>query len=631
MDRRTILLGSLGLALPYNTGAMQARGKSVALLIGVEEYENPDISRLRYAVKDVTAVGALLEKRLGYASVRVMTSDTRDVRLKPTNINIIKALDAVAAEVSINDTFLLYFSGHGFSKQGQSFLGSVNVDPDSIETLRLSSVPVADLQTKLKKVRAKQVIVIMDACRNDPEAGKGDGDNKLTGDLAKSLGLVARSASESGGGSAMLFACSEGERAFEEPGFEHSVFTHYLLEGLSGKGGTLGVEDVVSYTAGEVAKWAKERGKKQTPDHIRFGTGKLAFGSVAVAPKPVEPKVELAATSIRLELVGVPAGAKVKVDDVALNGTIYTDEIADKTKEVEVSNSANGFRPYVGKVTLTRGSASSLRVTMEPKVIEPVLPVKPKPANRLTDYPALRAYVESLRPIPAGTFQMGSTTGEADEKPRHSVRLSAFRMGAMPVTVAVWKEYCTSTGKTLPRAPRWGLLDDHPVVNVSWHDIMGSDGNGGFCAWASDVAGFRLTLPTESQWEYAACGGDTGHEYPWGNVFDRSKLWCSVNDNGDANMTAPVDRLTRIFRNAYGLTDIVGNVWQWCTDVYGAYSSGNEIELMGPSLTSGNKRSCRGAAWVYRDPEFFRCAVRFKKTPLSGDYFTGFRLSAGAG
>jgi hypothetical protein len=62
----------------------------------------------------------------------------------------------------------------------------------------------------------------------------------------------------------------------------------------------------------------------------------------------------------------------------------------------------------------------------------------PRRASRLTDYPALRAYVESLRPIPAGTFQMGSSSGESDEKPVHSVRLSAFRMGATPVTFAVW-------------------------------------------------------------------------------------------------------------------------------------------------------------------------------------------------
>lgn len=68
---------------------------------------------------------------------------------------------------------------------------------------------------------------------------------------------------------------------------------------------------------------------------------------------------------------------------------------------------------------------------------------------------------------PAGTFQMGSATGYVIEKPVHSVTLSSFRMGATPVTVATWKEYCAATTTALPTAPEWGFLDDHPVVNVS--------------------------------------------------------------------------------------------------------------------------------------------------------------------
>jgi formylglycine-generating enzyme required for sulfatase activity len=136
--------------------------------------------------------------------------------------------------------------------------------------------------------------------------------------------------------------------------------------------------------------------------------------------------------------------------------------------------------------------------------------------KQLSSYPALRSYVESLCPIPAGTFQMGSVTGYVIEKPVHGVTLSAFRMGATPVTVAIWKEYCTATKSALATAPEWGFLDDHLMVNVSRTDIMGIDCTGGFCAWASDVARFRLTLPTEAQFEYAARGGVYDQDFPWG-------------------------------------------------------------------------------------------------------------------
>ena len=244
-------------------------------------------------------------------------------------------------------------------------------------------------------------------------------------------------------------------------------------------------------------------------------------------------------------------------------------------------------------------------------------------------YPALNAYIESLRPIPAGTFQMGSSNGDDDEKPVHSVTLSSFRMGATPVTVAVWKEYCAATGTKLPKAPDWGLLDDHPVVNVSWIDIMGSDGTGGFCGWASDVAGFRLTLPTEAQFEYAARGGQSGLEYPWGNSFDRSKVWCSSSSFGDAKRTAPVVRTSNNYRNSFGLTDMSGNVWQWCSDWNGPYSSASHNDPTGPSSTSDNRRCARGGSWFDGYPDNFRCAERGRDYPEGRDDDSGFRLSAG--
>ncbi len=253
--------------------------------------------------------------------------------------------------------------------------------------------------------------------------------------------------------------------------------------------------------------------------------------------------------------------------------------------------------------------------------------------SRLSKFPALRKYVESLRPIPAGTFQMGSSIGELNQRPVHSVTLSAFRMGATPVTVAVWKEYCEATGTPLPEAPKWGLKDNRPVVNVSWDDIMGSDGKVGFCAWASDVAGIRLTLPTEAQFEYAARGGEDGLTYPWGDSFDVSKLWCAEiwigTGMAPVTKTAPVTRTTYIFRNAYGLTDMSGNVWQWCSDLYGPYSSSSQNDPSGPSSTSDNKRCIRGGSWYNDYPDYFRCAFRGRISPDSRSNDVGFRLSAG--
>jgi len=248
--------------------------------------------------------------------------------------------------------------------------------------------------------------------------------------------------------------------------------------------------------------------------------------------------------------------------------------------------------------------------------------------KQLSSYPALRAYVESLCPIPAGTFQMGSATGYVIETPVHAVTLSAFRMGAMPVTVAFWKEYCSAAGASLPIAPEWGFLDDHPIVNVSWSDIMGIDGNGGFCAWASNVAGFRLTLPTEAQYEYAARGGMYDQDFPWGNTFDDSKVWSSMTTLRTS--TAPVVRQSAIYENAYGLTDIAGNVYQWCFDLYAPYNAATQTDPTGPQSTPSNGHCLRGGTWKYNNPGYFRCTSRDRGGADVALPIYGLRLAAGA-
>jgi formylglycine-generating enzyme required for sulfatase activity len=222
---------------------------------------------------------------------------------------------------------------------------------------------------------------------------------------------------------------------------------------------------------------------------------------------------------------------------------------------------------------------------------------------------------------------MGSESGSSNEKPVHNVTLTAFRIGATPVTVSLWKEYCSASRTTLPIAPDWGLLDDHPVVNVSWNDIVGSDNKGGFCAWASDISGFRLTLPTESQFEYAARGGVDGQSFPWGNEYHDSKVWSSVNFARDK--TAPVNRALNVHRNAFGLSDMAGNIWHWCNDFYGSYEPSAQTDPISRSSNSENFPCLRGGSWGYGNPDFFRCAKRFRLDPESRFSYIGFRLSAG--
>lgn len=245
--------------------------------------------------------------------------------------------------------------------------------------------------------------------------------------------------------------------------------------------------------------------------------------------------------------------------------------------------------------------------------------------NRLDQYPALKSYISTLRPLPAGRFEMGEYSPATGKDFFHAVRLSAFRMGATPVSVSVWKEYCSAAKLQLTEPPEWGWLDDHPIVNVTWNDVMGVNAKGGFCAWASMIAGFDLTLPTEAEFEYASRGRN-GLVYPWGNKFDESKLWSS--NATERKSPAPVNRSYNVYRNAYGLTDMSGNVWQWCFDIYDDYPETAVTNPRGPATKPEEGRCRRGGSFLNGTPEFFQCAYRDTKMPDDGRYDAGFRLVA---
>ena len=255
--------------------------------------------------------------------------------------------------------------------------------------------------------------------------------------------------------------------------------------------------------------------------------------------------------------------------------------------------------------------------------------------NQFSNYPWLNWYVSNLKSIPGGTYRFGFTKPPAGDAfglfgnpkppapPASRITMSPFRMGATPVTWGMWKEYCKAALVRMPDKPDWGYLDDHPVVFVSWNDIMDP---GGFCEWASGVAGFRLTLPSDAQWEYAARGGKDGLEYPWGNDFDASKLWCRTKELLNVGETAAVDRTNKIYRNGYGLTDMLGNVNQWCADYYHEYY--RPIGKDPVDTQESGYRCVRGGSWKGFSPYIFRCANRDRNPVIMGfDY--GFRLSAG--
>jgi formylglycine-generating enzyme required for sulfatase activity len=212
--------------------------------------------------------------------------------------------------------------------------------------------------------------------------------------------------------------------------------------------------------------------------------------------------------------------------------------------------------------------------------------------------------------IPAGSFVMGSDehTGEGDESPAHRVTVSRpFYLGKTEVTQEQW----TAVMGDNPSAFRGAKL---PVEHVSWNDCQR------FIAKLSAKAGRSFALPTEAQWEYACRGGTTT---PWSFGKHESAAgdhaWLGENSGGG---THPVATKAS---NAWGLHDMHGNVWEWCSDWYAkhAYDDKNVIDPTGPAAATGS-RVLRGGAWGDA-PEGVRSAVRNCLSPAETHDGIGFR------
>jgi formylglycine-generating enzyme required for sulfatase activity len=255
--------------------------------------------------------------------------------------------------------------------------------------------------------------------------------------------------------------------------------------------------------------------------------------------------------------------------------------------------------------------------------------------------------------VPSGPFEMGSNSGEAEEKPVHKVTLSAYWIDRTEVTIAMFARFVADAGYKTdaekdgssavfnpqskqwerttganwqhPQGPNSSLsgLDQHPVVHVSWNDAAA------YCAWVG------ARLPTEAEWEKAARGTD-GRAYPWGNAAPDGKLVNFADENlavdgadKSANdgfqFTAPVGSYPA-GASPYGALDMAGNVWEWVNDWYGeTYFQGSPTDNpQGPA--TGDYRVLRGGSWNY-DGSGMRASLRGRSSPVNRNVSGGFRCA----
>ena len=214
--------------------------------------------------------------------------------------------------------------------------------------------------------------------------------------------------------------------------------------------------------------------------------------------------------------------------------------------------------------------------------------------------------------VEGGTFQMGATSEQgsdagSDESPVHSVTLSSYYIGETEVTQELWEAVMGSNPSYFSGYPQ------RPVESVSWNDCQE------FITKLNNLTGKNFRLPTEAEWEYAARGGNksNGYKYSGSNTID-DVAWYTDNSSSKTH-----DVKTKQV-NELGIYDMSGNVWEWCQDWYGSYSSGSQTNPTGPASGSGRVR--RGGSWG-NYAEFCRVSNRSDYYPDYSTYDLGLRLS----
>ncbi|MDD3406286.1 MAG: formylglycine-generating enzyme family protein [Paludibacteraceae bacterium] len=226
--------------------------------------------------------------------------------------------------------------------------------------------------------------------------------------------------------------------------------------------------------------------------------------------------------------------------------------------------------------------------------------------------------------VQGGTFQMGAqstaVSGQnydadaySDESPVHQVTLSAFTIGETEVTQALWEAVMGSN-------PSYFKGSDLPVEQVSWNDCQT------FLTKLNQLTGKTFRLPTEAEWEYAARGGNKsqGYKYSGSNTMD-DVGWYD-NTGSDSNADGTTHAVGTRQANELGIYDMSGNVWEWCSDWYGNYSSSSQTNPTGAvSDFADFGRVLRGGSW-FNYARYCRVSNRNYPYPDRGYYGRGLRL-----
>lgn len=584
----TLWLAVIGLAVGFpvemlRRAAAEETPAKRAVLIGINTYDHSKLTALRFAEADATEMATVL-KRLGY-TVELVTGS------KATKANVDATIKRVIDGCKKGDTVLVGLAGHGLQFRGQKDCFFVPVDGKPFENTRDSLVSLSGVYTRLDESFAGIKVLLVDACRDDPNGSRG---------------IDADTAPRPPQGVAALFSCKAGERAFEHDRLKHGVFFHYVLQGLNGeavdKEGDVTFASLASYVTKNVSRAVPQliSGAKQSPNMKADYSAEPVLAKLDLKPvAPVKPTLPMptpkpatpSPTPTPAVPSPVPSGSDVSEGKAAgelrefgthkikmvwcppgtfTMGSPVSEAGRDPDEEqVEVTLS-DGF--WLGQTELTQGQWEAVMKTT---------PWKDK--------------------------ARGKTSTKAKEKEKINL---GFVIKEGPAFPAMLIEHGgTSEGEIEPNS----ALDFCEKLTVAERTA------------GRLPMGWRYRLPTEAEWEYA-CRAGSKTAYSFGDEESRLNdyaWWGGFNNVGNATTERYAHQVGLKRANNWGLFDMHGNVWELCHDLY-AHKLAPGRDPFGPA--EGAYHVLRGGSWN-QDATSCRSAERSVEDALLRFDQAGFRLA----
>lgn len=568
------LLALLLVALPPPAGAQtrdtgeKEEPRRVALVLGNAAYRYA--TRLPNATADARAIAATL-KTIGFEVIEG-TDLTRE--------GLLRALLAFARRAHQAEIALVFFAGHAVQVENENWIVPVDARLRGRSELEREAVSFTTLLEPT--LGASTRIIMLDACRDDPFR---EGFLAKGGLYDASAGLARPGVTEVG--TFIAFATSPGTVAYDAASSteKNSPFTSAFVQHIGTRG--LEINELFNRVRGDVFNATRAR---QTP----WQTSSLLQ---------------------ELYLSGRP-DSRAQEQEVEL--TLW--------RSIERSAVAADFELFLKRFpnSTFASLAAKRRDELRERNWGTLATVKDCP-----ECPELVA-------LPAGSFIMGAAQGDPEknesEGPPHRVNVPPVLMGRYPVTFDEWEACVRDKGcPDTPDDAGWGR-GRRPVIDISWEDAQR------YVGWLSRRTGKRYRLPSEAEWEYAARAGadsarfwgeDSGRACRFANVYDTSArrsmraTWLPhACDDGFVN-TAPVGSFQP---NAFGLYDVVGNVWQWTADCWEDDYSGASGEARARDTRGCAFRTMRGGSFM-SDPPRARVTSRMRNDPQDKDINIGLRIA----